>query len=151
MASPKAPPQGAAQRTVAGPFLRYGNIFPETCTWKGSCLLLTKGGGSKVEAGVNGDSGAQGLPQSQNGGGGGGPAAAPRLTVDDDGRREEAQPVLLSVEQGWAFWRFELELQLGNGQRAVKYEVQLPEGAASPSTLGPFSFWIPGADQPLHW
>lgn len=147
MASP-APPKGAAQRTVAGPFLRYGNIYPETRTWKGSCLLVTKGGSSKVEAGANGDSGAPGLSQN----GGGAPAAAPRLTLEDDGGRGEAEPVLLSVEQGWAFWRFDLELQLGHGQRAVQYELTLPEGSAGPSaTLGPFKFWLPGADQPLHW
>lgn len=155
----------------AGPFLRYQNIAPDTCTWTGSVLFLIKGAASSTGGSALGSDPAQ---RSSAGGdlsaGASAAASAPSLVFYDDaataqntqlaatdvaaklgglavgqdlgtsgspasGGARAQPPTLLDVCQGWQFWRFELEFELGEHERAVTYTVQV-RGAGQASTMG---------------
>ena len=112
--------------TTAGPFLKYGNCDPVSGLWSGSVLYLTKAEGGQ-------ESGPR-----------------PKMTLlDEEGPKEKKQqfndPLLLDTILGWSFWRFDFELQLNEGQRAVQYVVEAG-GTTSSAT-----FWLQAKGQPFHW
>lgn len=112
--------------TTAGPFLKFGNCDPVTGLWSGSVLYLTKAEGGQ-EAGPR-----------------------PKMTLlDEDGPEEKKRqlndPLLLDTILGWSFWRFDFELKLNEGQRAVQYVVVAGETTSSAT------FWLQAKGQPFHW
>jgi hypothetical protein len=118
---------------TAGPFLRFqGGTGPGDTSWTGSILFLTRGSGGTY--------------------GGAAPAPQPALTLHDShagsgaaGKQELAATQLAGV-LGWAFWRFELELQLAPWQRPLEYSVSVGGTAVKTHT-----FWLPAVGQPMHW
>lgn len=116
-AASKASPTHTAATTsqpFAGPWLRFaGGAGPlDEREWRGSVLCGTRGGGAADEQLT-----LQLLDGDGAGDGAGGAATAPRRLT----------PALLHSEQGWRFWRWELELQLGSAQRPVRYAVHAGE------------------------
>ena len=100
---------------TTGPFLRFqGGTGPGDSSWTGSVLFLTRGG-------ANGDQ--AGAPQ-------------PTLTLTDGSAAggsgsHQLEPTQLASVLGWAFWRFEIELQLAPWQRPVEYSVSAGWASAS--------------------
>ncbi|EFN58805.1 hypothetical protein CHLNCDRAFT_140599 [Chlorella variabilis] len=124
--SPLSPEFG----NTAGPFLRFqGGTGAGDSSWTGSVLFLTRGG-------ANGDQ--AGAPQ-------------PTLTLTDGSAAggsgsHQLEPTQLASVLGWAFWRFEIELQLAPWQRPVEYNV-----SAGTTITKTYSFWLPAVGQPMHW
>jgi hypothetical protein len=155
----------APSTAFAGPFLRYQNVVPGTNRWLGSLLFLTR---SAQGAAVNGGLAAQGdlaaagasSPQPKlllEGGFTAGTAST--ATSQQDGNTglpsmagsQSQPPTLLDACQGWQFWRFELDLELGPHQRPVHYSVEWGGGSdGGGGATEPFTFWLPAAGQAFH-
>ena len=130
--------------TSAGPFMRYGNSVPGSSEYTASVLFLTKAQGADATSGVVNGTAAPIVNGPQ-----------PLLTYEDpeDPQRSASSTVkqvtaeLLETVMGWSFWRFDLSLQLGPGQRPIKYSVSVPGGIDAPA----YTFWLPALGQPFHW
>lgn len=109
-----------ASQPFLGPFIRFaGGTGPQDGRgWRGSVLCGTRDGAGGAGGGAAAtDAGGDDQPTLELSDSGGGGAASPRRLA----------PALLHGEQGWRFWRFELELELPDVQRPVRYTVHAGE------------------------
>ena len=127
--------QKMSSRTFAGPFLRYDNCIPGSKVWKGSVLFLTKTEEGAQE--VRGDANSAG--------------AIPTIEIEDGGRASTrvSEAKWLDSCFGWRFWRFDIELELENEQRPVRYVVTPPSGSSGEQQSA--TFFVPGQNQSWHW
>lgn len=133
--------------STAGPFMRYGNCLPGSSEWTASVLFLTKarvagGGGTPVDgaaaASVDGPEPVLIFEDVEN----------PERSASS--APQQVRPELLESVMGWSFWRFDLSLHLGPGQRPIRYSVSVPSSKDAPEATT-YTFWLPAFGQPYHW
>lgn len=116
---------------IAGPYLRYINILPDSGVWLGSILVLLScpqpegGDVTQLPAGTQAPAVSLSLR--------GEPAASPA-------------PDLLDWVESWQFWRFDLEFPLGPQEQCFTYSVSHAHG-----TTAEFTVHLPAAQRPMHW
>ncbi|KAI8466328.1 MAG: hypothetical protein J3K34DRAFT_485023 [Monoraphidium minutum] len=102
---------------AVGPTLRFGGYNPDTECWTGSALFVCKPSVST--------------------------APVLSLTDTDSGACTKVPGSCLDTYSEWNFWRFDLEVPMGDKQKRVDYEVEgAPQGG---------SFYVAGRDQAWHW
>lgn len=126
LAAAQAPPPDGRDVAV-GPLLNYRRMEEEW--WVGSVLVVTRGGGTKVEGLFR-----PGLRLREGGGGGEG---------------EEVEGVCLYSDPRCTFWRFDLRVRMGGEEKRWEYE--LP-GLRFHCRVKPRvnSFWVPAREESMR-
>lgn len=163
----------AETRSFIGPFLRFqSGTGPGDNSWTGSVLCLNRSqpAGPAAPTPAPPVAGLEGANGAANGAAAAGHAAeaaalgvaanaavpqeSPVLNFTDShggatgagGGEQRLTAVQLDSCEGWAFWRFELAFTLTEWQRSVTYTI-----TAGGQTTPVYTFWLPGAGQPMHW
>lgn len=106
---------------LCGPMLKYASLSDDSKRWRGSALIVLRA--PSEDAGKKPDE--------------------PSISLDAPDSR--TRPVHLFTERDRVYWRFNLDIALGDDEREVKYSIDLPghhQGGAIER-----SFWVPKIGQ----
>ncbi|KAK9808440.1 hypothetical protein WJX73_006046 [Symbiochloris irregularis] len=117
-------PRSDQNMVPAGPYLQFLGYDVATCLWRGTVAIV--------------------LPPL------GGPDAEPKFSFAVAGQEYRGPGRLVETMEGWAFWRFDVRIQLESEQRSVDYELLLPQCFA-PRTVIRDTFVVPSNTQQWHW
>lgn len=106
---------------LCGPMLKYASLSDESKRWRGSVLIVLRA--PSEDAGTK--------PEE------------PSISVDAPGSR--TRPVHLFTERDRVYWRFNLDIALGDDEREVRYSIDLPGHQAGGAIDR--SFWVPKIGQ----
>lgn len=124
---PEHAAENTAQNSVAkhdwqllcGPMLKYSRLSEESSRWHGSIMIVLRAPDDSIASNPD----------------------EPSISIDAPGSKTET--VHLFTERDRVYWRFSLELALGDDERQVQYAITLPGHSDKMER----SFWVPKVGQ----